>query len=168
MRATGWRLSGGDRWDVCSWWMAKRTRLSRHILYQSTGVVPLTFSSWEDATNLSDIWLMYSQEKREMMALLTINLCENIVLLFPMMPTFYQIADRHSILQSIIGNSQQEEKSYANALLLVGGSMVAVLGSFFLEVILFLSYYRYAHLKKALLTQARLLANEKVLTIIIN
>ena len=111
---------------------------------------------------------MYSQEKKEMMALLTINLCENILLLLPMMPNFYKIADRHSILQSTIGNSQQEEKSYANALLLLVGSMVAVLGSFFLEVILFLSYYRYAHLKKALLTQARLLANEKVLTIIIN
>ena len=142
-------------------------RLS-HIFYQSTGAVPLTFSSWEDANNLPDIWLMYSQENREMMALLTINVCENILLLVPMMATFYYIADRHSTLQSTIGNSQQEEKSYTNALMLLVGSMVAVLGSFFLEIILFLSYYRYAHLKKALLTQTRLLANEKVLTIITN
>ena len=111
---------------------------------------------------------MYSQENREMMALLTINVCENILLLVPMMATFYYIADRHSTLQSTIGNSQQEEKSYTNALMLLVGSMVAVLGSFLLEIFLFLFYYRYAHLKKALLTQARLLANEKVHTIIIN
>ena len=103
-----------------------------------------------------------------MMALLTINLCENILLLLPMMATFYYIADRHMTLQSTIGSSHQEDKSHTNALLLLVGSMVVVLGSFFLEIILFLSYFRYAHLKKALLTQARLLANEKVLTIITN
>ena len=66
----------------------------------------------------------------------------------------------HFTLQSTIGSSHQEDKSYTNTLLLLVGSMVAVLGSFYLEIILFLSYYWYTHLKKALLNQARLLANE--------
>ena len=91
-----------------------------------------------------------------MLALLTINFFENSLLLIPMMITFSNIVERHLILQNSIQTTLLEEKSYSNALLLVVGSVIAVLGSFLLEIILFTAYNRLAHIWKNLLNMARL------------
>ena len=73
-----------------------------------------------------------------------------------MMITFSYIVERHSILQNSIHTTLLEEKSYANALLLVVGSVIVVAGSFLLEIILFTAYNRLAHIWKNLLNMARL------------
>ena len=99
------------------------------------------------------------------MTLLAINLFENILLILPMAITFSSIVERHLTLQRSIGVTDLESRSLRNSVLLVVCSLVAVVGSYVLEIILWQAYYRYGHSQKILLNQARNLSKEKVFKI---
>lgn len=136
-----------------------------HMIYNSLGAVPLTHCTWEDATTFHEIGLKYQQENKEMMTLLAINLFENILLILPMAITFPSIVERHLTLQRSIGVTDLESRSLRNSVLLVVCSLVAVVGSYVLEIILWQAYYRHGHSQKILLNQARNLSKEKVFKI---